>query len=164
MKDVFEICSVSTAICGLTTNGRVLSNNISSDPSNVNVSQWQNIIGIFRYFYNFSPIGSGVFGLRKDGRVLATDEYYELSSWQLFDSYENIYLEQKDKIAIADRQRKKAEEHAEIEKRIKVENLKNEMDALQTELSNLTSFFSGKRRKQIQSRLSEIDTELNMLK
>ena len=43
------------------------------------------------------------------------------------------------------------------------ENLHAEQAALQSELANLKGFFSGKRRKEIEARLAEIDAELKKL-
>ena len=49
------------------------------------------------------------------------------------------------------------------EKAAKIASLNDEKTSLQTELSNLKGIFSGRRRKQIEARLSEIDIELNKL-
>ena len=41
--------------------------------------------------------------------------------------------------------------------------LEQEKSALQTELANLKGLFTGKRRKEIETRLAEIETELKGL-
>ena len=53
---------------------------------------------------------------------------------------------------------------AERVKACSIPLLNNEKTALQTELSNLKGMFSGKRRKQIEARLAEIESELQKLK
>ena len=54
-------------------------------------------------------------------------------------------------------------EHEKRERENKTAELNSEKTALQTELANLKGIFSGKRRKQIEARLAEIESELNTL-
>ena len=61
--------------------------------------------------------------------------------------------------------REKAEKEAALEKarQEKIASLNSEKAALQTELANLKGLFTGKRRRQIEARLAEIDSELKSL-
>ena len=70
----------------------------------------------------------------------------------------------------AERKSKEAAKRAEEEKRkaeerrqSRISELTAEKTTLNTELANLKGLFSGKRRKEIETRLSEIDTELKKL-
>jgi hypothetical protein len=63
----------------------------------------------------------------------------------------------------AEDERKAAAEKAEVERKAKIEALNQEKASLQTELANLRGLFSGKRRKEIEARLSQIEAELKKL-
>ena len=151
-KDVIDICGFNHIICGLHLDGTVSTyitdyENLYA-PKAEQIEKWEHIIAIYN-------IGSEFYGLQEDGRIVTTyqERIAALSHWKLFDNYRTIESE-----------RKAALERAAIEKRTRIEELTNERNVLQTELSNLSGLFSGKRRKEIQSRLSEIDAELNKLK
>lgn len=154
-KNVIEIAGWKEFLCGLHLDGTVsayvpseATNKRRFEPKAEQLKTWSNIIAIFF-------IGLDLYGLQEDGRLVTTCEERQeaLSHWKLFDNYRTIESE-----------RKEAIERAKIEKRTRIEELSNERNVLQTELSNLSGLFSGKRRKEIQPRLSEIDAELNKLK
>ena len=56
-----------------------------------------------------------------------------------------------------------AAEKAEAERRARIADLNKEKDNLQTELSNLRGLFTGRRRREIEARIEEIDTVLEKL-
>ena len=62
-------------------------------------------------------------------------------------------------------ERERAEKAAanEASRQRKITNINNEKAALQTELSNLKGFFSGKRRREIEARLALLDSALKNL-
>jgi uncharacterized protein YlxW (UPF0749 family) len=60
----------------------------------------------------------------------------------------------------AEAERVEAEKRAEQERQEKLRQLQAEKSALNAELSNLKGLFTGKRRKEIETRLAQIDTEL----
>ena len=68
------------------------------------------------------------------------------------------------KTAREERERAERAAALEAERQRKIAALNTEKTTLQTELSNLKGLFTGKRRKQIEARLAEIDNELKSLK
>lgn len=111
------------------------------------VSDWTDIVAV-------SAGSDIVVGLKSDGTVIAVgllnNEYY--NTWRLFNSLDTLEQDRAD----AKAQKIKAEA---------AEAFKTEKQKLQTELSNLKDyFFTGKRRKEIEARLAEIDAELKKIK
>ena len=52
---------------------------------------------------------------------------------------------------------------AEAEKQAKMDSLECERTTLRTELANLKGLFTGKRRREIEARLAELEAELKKL-
>ena len=127
--------------------------------------------------------------LTEDGRVFIKEsgknELQDLG-WKLFDELSSIDDEravkvaeqmEKERKAAAERaeaerraaeerveaERKVAAERAEAERRAKIEAYSKEKTALQAELSTLKGLFSGGKRRQIEARLAEIESELKKL-
>ena len=73
-------------------------------------------------------------------------------------SYINSYEQQKAEIMQRETERRRKEERAR-----RKAQLEQECTRLQTELANLKGFFTGKRRKELEARLAEIETELKKL-
>ena len=88
-------------------------------------------------------------GLRADGTVVAvgknTDGRCNVQNWKLFNSLDTL------------------EEERDQCRKARKTVLEKERNALQTELANLKGFFTGKRRKEIEARLAEIEAELKKL-
>ena len=118
-------------------------------------------------------------GLKADGTVIAVGldsfDRCDVKSLKLFDNFETIEAERKAAAEKAEAERKVAEERAEAEHKAATEKaeterkeknkaLSKEQATLQIELSNLHGLFTGKRRREIEARLSEIETELKKLK
>ena len=139
-SDWHDIVAVATTgvfhTVGLKADGTVVAvrDNRYKDHGECDVSDWRDIVAI-------ATSGGHTAGLKANGTVVAVGENHrgqcDVSDWKL------IYTE---------------EELAE-----KRTNLTAEKETLQTELSNLKGLFSGKRRKEIESRLVEIETELKRL-
>ena len=126
-------------------------------------------------------------GLRADGTVVSAGyhrqggrktNFCNTGHWKLFDDFENIEQERADarkraeeeRIAAAKRAEEEriaaqiaAEKRAAEEKMRRKAALEQEKSALQTEMANLKGLFTGKRRKEIETRLAEIETELKGL-
>ncbi len=144
---------------GLKSDGTVVSTSDSYD-----VSDWRDIVAIAAattVYEDWDPKGgwqklgayvytSGgrIIGLKADGTVVAVGDnktgQCNVSDWKL------IYTEEE----LATLKKEKAEKRA---------SLTSEKETLQNELSNLKGLFTGKRRKEIESRLAEIDAELKKL-
>lgn len=71
--------------------------------------------------------------------------------------------EEKAKAEREARERAEKAAAAEAERQRRIASLNDEKNSLQTELANLKGLFTGKRRKQIEARLAEIETELKRL-
>ena len=131
--DIISVCGNRYEQFGLRADGTVV-----TTKNNNTVSSWKEIVAI-------ASADHFVAGLRKDGTVVcAAQRGYEMdvSNWKLFETAE-------EKAARVERERK-----------VRITELTNEQVTLQTELANLKGIFSGKRRKEIEARLAEIDAEL----
>ena len=121
-----------------------------------NVSNWSKIVAI-------CADGTYTVGLRTDGTVIATGTTQQLvHGWKLFDNYQTIeaeraagFVEQK-----REREQREAELKASEERLEKTMKLIDEKESLQRELNNLYGLFTGKRRREIEARLTKIDEEL----
>ena len=93
---------------------------------------------------------------------------------KLFDSIDTLEQERKEAFERAEQERKEAAERveqkrreaaerAERKRKERIASLTAEKTSLNTELSNLKGIFSGKRRKEIETRLADIETELKKL-
>ena len=128
-------------------------------------TNWKNIVAISvsNYF---------IAGLRSDGTVVTKDskygtdesEHQRVKEWKLFNSLDTIEQELEE---AAERRQIEAERKAQEEAERKAKRtaeLNSEKDALNSEYSNLKGLFTGKRRKEIEAKLREIDRELSNLK
>ena len=105
-------------------------------------------------------------GLKADGTVVAAGDNdsgeCDVSGWRLFNSFENLKQERIE--AKAERQRQGAErQRQEAERQARITALNAEKQSLQAELPTLKGLFSGGKRRQIEARLAQIETELNSL-
>jgi hypothetical protein len=80
-----------------------------------------------------------------------------VSEWHLFNNINTIEQEREE-------QRHVEQERLAAERKARKEKLVSEQDALQAELPTLKGLFAGKRRKEIERRLEEIEKELQGLK
>ena len=156
-QDIVAISAGWDHTVGLRADGTIVAANNSLSYSLA--SYWQNIVAVC----------SGVdftVGLQTDGTVVAagSNQYNEceVTDWQLFSSAEDLdNLKEKQET-----RRRRGEEARQAIARLRKERiatLKLEFVSLQTELSNLKGLFTGKRRKEIEARLTEIEAELRRL-
>ena len=163
-KDIVAIGVGHEHTVGLRSDGTVVAVGYNFH-GECNVSNWKDIAAI-------RVEGRRTIGLRFDGTVVATgvNDYGEcnVSDWQLFSSAEELAEQQ---VALRERgekvrqaearrraeeaQRRQAEERAACKAR-----LVQEQAQLQNELANLKGLFTGKRRREIEARLSWIRTEM----
>ena len=101
--------------------------------------------------------------LKSDGTVVAVGKSSEgqcgVSDWKLFNSMDTLEQERTDARKRAEEERRRIAE----EKARRRAELESEKASLQAELANLKGLFTGKRRREIESRLTEIGTELKNL-
>lgn len=108
--------------------------------------------------------------VKSDGTVLATGEnrdgQCDVQEWKLFNSIDTLRQEREDakKRWQEEQTRRESERNRCTEEHTRQRAaLESERTALQTELANLKGLFTGKRRKEIEARLAEIEAELKKL-
>lgn len=133
-QDIVAVSAGDYHTVGLKSDGTVVAVGCNDD-GQCNVSGWQDIVAI-------SAGNKHTVGLKSDGTVVAVgcndDRRCDVSGWKLFQSAETIKEE-------------------------RIEAKKQEKSALEQELTSLKGLFAGKRRKEIESRLVEIEIELKKL-
>ena len=118
-------------------------------------------------------------GLKSDGSMVVdgTDGSCDVYDWRLFQSLDTLEQERKEMMEqreqekrlqeereAAERARKKAEEEREAAERArKKTELEQEKEVLEAELANLKGMFTGKRRKELETMIAEINQKLNLL-
>ena len=159
---------------GLRSDGRIIASKLSYRTKEVNlaVEQWENIVAFADCFNHTLQLG-----LCESGKVLSVwknDSNTDLclDGWKLFNSLDTfeqerdaarrLCLEDAEKRRIARVEAEKAEKERIRKQRI--EKLAKEQSALQAEQVSLKGLFTGKRRKEIEARLLEIENELKGLK
>ena len=150
--DIVAIAAGHTYIVGLKSNGTVVANGYGSDKGQFNVSDWRDIIAI-------AAGDTHTVGLKADGTVVAVGDNKKgqcnVIGWKLIYTREELAAFEEEKA-----EKSAAHEKTKTEKRV---GLASEKKALQNELANLKGLFTGKRRKEIESRLAEIEKELSSL-
>ena len=153
--DVVAIAAGSAYIVGLHADGTVVTAGLN-DSETRDVSGWTDVVAVIAGHDH-------LLGLRSDGTVVAAgnnqDGECNVSDWKLFNSIDTVKAEQK---AFQD-ERRAAAEKAEAERKAHKDRLKKESTDLHVELANLKGLFTAKRRKEIETRLAQIETELKNL-
>ena len=136
-------------------------------------TQWRDLVMVTGFAFGIHE--NCVIGLRRDGTVIvaktenARTEFH-VEDWKLFDSLETLTQKRAEMKQRAERAAEEARlraerEAAEEQKRREARKaaLAQERAALQAELANLKGLFNGKRRKELEARLAEIDNEWKTL-
>ena len=117
------------------------------------VSSWTDIVAVAANRFH-------TVGLKSDGMVVACgDNYYgqcNVSGWKLFDNFDDVVNR-----AVAEEEKRKAA--AEKRRLDRIAALEAEKQRIETELPHIKGLFTGKRRKDIESRLVEVEKELASL-
>lgn len=120
-------------------------------------------------------------GVKSDGTVVCTAEWYKCDDYKLFNSIDT--LEQECKEANAELRRKEAEAEAELrrqeaerkrkeeeakakaeeERRQRIAALEAEKASIQAELPTIKGLFSDGKRRELEARLAEIEKELKQI-
>ena len=164
-RDIVAVSAGGIHTVGLRADGTVaaVGDNTSGQ---CDVSDWKDIVAV--------SAGDHTVGLRADGTVVAVGKndsgQCNVSGWKLFESIDTLADERKAAKEKAEAERKAAEEkrrlaaeRAEAERKAHKDRLKKESTDLHVELANLKGLFTGKRRKEIEARLAQIETELKKL-
>ena len=169
-----NIVAVSAGIrhtIGLQSDGTVVAVGDNED-GQCDASRWKDIVAV-------SAGDSHTVGLQSDGTVVAVGGYKDglcdISDWRLFQSIETIESERTEAARKQkEQQRAKEEEQRRAEKerrRITAEQrqatqkyaLEREKIALEQEYSSLKGLFVGRRRRAIEARLANIESQLEEL-
>ena len=153
-KDALAVAASLRYTVGLKSDGTVVACG-ENDDGQCDVSSWTDIVAV----------ADGIIctvGLKSDGTVVTCgeNEYGQcnVSGWKLFDNFDDVVNR-----AVAEEEKRKAA--AEKRRLDKVAVLETEKQQIKTELPHIKGLFSGgKRRKEIESRLAEIEKELEHLK
>ena len=117
------------------------------------ITTWKDIVAIDNRYHNFV-------GVKKDGTVVVSNAEYQnlVNDWKLFDDADHVQEELAGQKRIVEEKRAEAKRQV-IERR---RSLLAERNALNQELSTL-GIFAFKRKREIQTRLWQIDEELSKL-
>ena len=168
--DIVSIAAGCGFTIGLKADGTVVAAG-DNKYGQCDVSEWTDIVSI--------AAGCGfTIGLKADGTVVATgdNEYGQcnVSDFKLFDDFDaflanrreilrkrNALIENKKE----ERQRiiQEQKQQEQMQRKIRKEQLISEESTLKSELEKLNGLFSGKRRREIEKRLQEIQGELLLL-
>lgn len=155
--DIVMVSANSYNTVGLRSDGTVISTKYIGE-SKLNYGQcdiegWSDIVAV-------SAAGTLTVGLKRDGSLVAMgDNYYgqcNVSGWKLFHDIDNYIC------AIDERKQHLQKQILEVKniKQEKVNNLSKEQANLKEELSALKGLFVGRRRKEIEERLLQIEQEI----
>ena len=90
-------------------------------------------------------------------QIDAAEKFAEISGWRDADEQAELCRQAAERLAHQEAEKRAEQERLAAEKRA---SLTSEKETLQNELSSLKGLFTGKRRKEIESRLAEIEKEL----
>ena len=175
-RDIVAISEGNSHTGGLRADGTVVATKYTGNYycGQCDVSEWRDIVAI-------SAGEKHTVGLKADGTVVATKytgDYYhgqcDVSGWKFFNSIDTLEQEREEArlqaLRKAEEARLQALRKAEEERRIaeekrqaRIAHLNSEKATLSTELAGLKGLFSGRRRREIEGRLAEIETELKSL-
>ena len=146
--DAIAVVPMESAGVALDVNGCV---DISAHRSGIDgLWQWKDIVTV-------AAGSSYILAVRKDGTVVAkgNNEYgqCDVSGWKLFDDFDHYEQE------TAEKRRQAAQRRLAAER----DSLNSEKAALSAELAGLKGLFTGKRRKELEAQLAQIDQKLNDL-
>jgi hypothetical protein len=149
-ENIVAVSACQSKMVGLKADGTVL----DTRNSQFDTSVWKNIVAI-------SASDFFTLGLRDDGSVVVachndTFGKADLSRWQLGDVFKSREQRVHEFFAIE-------QERLAAERQARKDELLSEQNALQAELPTLKGLFAGKRRKEIERRLEEIEKELQGL-
>ena len=150
--DIVAVAARSLHTVGLRSDGTVVACGYTKD-GQCDVSSWTDIVAVAANRFH-------TIGLKSDGMVVACgDNYYgqcNVSGWKLFDNFDDVVNR-----AVAEEEKRKAA--AEKRRLDRIAALEAEKQRIETELPHIKGLFTGKRRKDIESRLVEVEKELASL-
>ena len=155
--DIVSVVTGDDSTVGLKSDGTVVAVG-QNDCNQCNVGRWKNVCAVMHLPYD-------TIGIRSDGTLITTNENLQkqIADWKLFESLDSIETERKEGLERAAKEDEEAKKRAESARRERIAVLEEEKKALNNEHSSMKGLFSGKRRKEIELRLAEIDAEMKKL-
>ena len=151
-KDIVAVAAGNAHTVGLKSDGTVVACGQNAS-GQCDVSSWTDIVAVAANRFH-------TVGLKSDGMVVAcgsnSDGRCDVSGWKLFDNFDDVVNR-----AVAEEEKRKAA--AEKRRLDRIAALEAEKQRIKTELPHIKGLFTGKRRKEIESRLAEIEKELASL-
>ena len=158
-----EIIAVAAGLAhtvGLRSDGRVVAVG-NGKAGQCDVTAWTDIIAI-------AAGDLHTVGLKLDGTVVAVGaggaDRCRVSNWRLFESFDTLSEERREASKRVTNERKLLEEKNRFEKAKAIASLKDERNLIQNDIANLQGLFTGKRRKELEVRLAQIEAELKKLR
>lgn len=163
--DIIAISATNDLAVGLKEDGSVVccANNAEAP----NELDWHDIVAITTYT-------CWAIGLKADGTVVSSKADSPMNSWKLFDNLDNLEEERRAARAKRVKEKRLAEERAREEKRLaeekalkekdeRIQALHQEMDSLQAELVALRGLFNGRKRRELEAHMEDVNRELRNL-
>ena len=154
-RDIVAICAGNDHTVGLKSDGTVVAVG-ENKAGQCNVNGWRDIVAI-------SVRCNHTVGLKSDGTVVAVgdnkDGQCNFSGWRLFQSVDTLEEEREE----AKKRREQEKARQEQEKARRIAQLQQQRADVQSELANLKGLFTGKQRRELESKLAEINNELKGL-
>ena len=147
-RDIVAISAGDGHTVGLKADGTVVAVG-DNEAGRCDVSGWRDIVAISAGDFH-------TVGLKADGTAVAVGNNYadrcNVSGWRLFQSVDTL-----------EEEREEAKKRREQEKARRIAQLQQQRADVQSELANLKGLFTGMRRRELESRLAEINNELKGL-
>ena len=154
-QDIVAVSAGYDHTVGLKSDGTVVAVG-SNEYDKCNVSGWQDIVAVSAGYDH-------TVGLKSNGTVVAVgdnkDGQCNVFGWRLFQSADTI---EKERIEARKQEQQRREEEKQRRAKEKF-TLEREKMALEQELSSLKGLFTGKRRRELQARLANIEQQLRNL-
>ena len=115
---------------------------------------------------------NAIIGIKKDGHILVEPSHYSgftsaMKNWKVFDDpdeyVKHIKAGQKRVRDTVTLSFEKEKQEKIVKAQRKIDDLKTQKEVIQKEISSLKGFFTGSRRKELNSRIAELDTTIQEL-
>ena len=158
-KEIVAISASDSYVVGLKADGTVEVCTITG--GHFSFADWNDIVAV-------AACKSFVIGLRADGTIktagIMIADRKTIAGWKLFDSLESLVAKRQTAVErekTREKKKKLEQVTSELDEiRAEQESLQKEKTALEQEMNSLKGLFTGKRRKEIEVKLNEIEKNL----